>query len=80
VVRRAGRDEARDAMTNASISNPPVRPTLQTTLGRLRRANAGLDVLHLIQGIAILVLASAFSLPLAVCTLRGRKPLRGPLS
>ena len=50
-------------MTNASVSAPPVRPSLQTMLGGLRRFNAGLGVLHLVQGIAMLVLASAFSLP-----------------
>ena len=50
-------------MTHASVSTPPVRPSLQTMLGGLRRFNAGLGVLHLVQGIAMLALASAFSLP-----------------
>jgi hypothetical protein len=49
-------------MTNASVSTPPVRRSLQTTLGGLRRFNAGLGVLHLVQGIAVLARASAFSL------------------
>jgi hypothetical protein len=41
-------------MTNASISIPPVRPCLHTTLGGPRRFNAGLGVLDLVQGIAML--------------------------
>jgi hypothetical protein len=44
-------------MTNASVSTPPVRPGLQTTLGGLRRLNAGLGVLHVVGAIAMLALA-----------------------
>jgi hypothetical protein len=54
MVRHAGRNEARDAMTNASVSIPPVPPNLHTTLGGLRRFNAGLGVLYLVQAIAML--------------------------
>ena len=50
-------------MSHTSVYTPPARPTARTALGGLRRFNAGLGVLHLVQGIAMLALASAFSLP-----------------
>jgi hypothetical protein len=45
------------------VYTPPGRPTARAALGGLRRFNAGLGVVHLLQGIAMLALASAFSLP-----------------
>ena len=49
--------------TDASIPPAPTRRSAATTMRGLRRWNAGLGALHLVQGLAMLALASAFSLP-----------------
>ena len=50
----------------------PVRPaaTMPARLGGLRRWNPAMGTLHLVQGMAMLALASAFSLPVTSSFLR----------
>ena len=50
-------------MSDAILSNAHASDGRAATLGPLRRFNAGLGVLHVVQGIAMLALASTFSLP-----------------
>jgi Heliorhodopsin len=57
-------------VTNASLSASPTRHTRGATLGGLWRFNTVLGVLHLAQGIAMLAVASAFSLPITSAFLR----------
>lgn len=50
--------------TDASISTAAAHRSHAATLRGLRRWNAGLGTLHLVQGLAMMALASAFSLPI----------------
>lgn len=50
--------------TDTSISPAPARRSPATRLRALRRWNAGLGTLHLLQGLAMLALAGTFSLPM----------------
>jgi hypothetical protein len=56
--------------TDASISPAAAHRSPATTLRGLRRWNAGLGTLHLLQGLAMLALASTFSLPVTSSFLR----------
>ncbi len=58
-------------MIQATVSSTPVADaTLRAKLGRLRRWNVSMGTLHLAQGVAVLALASSFSLPVTSSFLR----------